>query len=68
MKLTSQPLTAEEINNLQQTFGVYLKLTVDIEKGHLVAGGELRADGEKILLEKGSKQDNIWKGKIYFDS
>lgn len=64
MKLVIHPLTTEEINNLQKTLGDYLKLTVDIEKECLVAGGELHADGEKLLLENGSHQDNIWGGGI----
>ena len=64
MELLGHPLTIEEINNLRKTFGDYLKLTVDIEKECLVAGGELHADGEKLLLKEGSNQDNIWGGGI----
>jgi len=64
MKFFRGPLRLEEIEKLQNKWGNYLKLTVDIEKKWLVAGGELHADGEKILLEKGSFQDNIWGGGI----
>ena len=39
-------------------------MTVDIEKECLVVGGELHADGERLLLDDGSKQDNIWGGGI----
>ena len=64
MKFFRGPLRTEEIEKLQSKWGNYLKLTVDIEKKWLVAGGELHADGEKILLEKGSFQDDIWGGGI----
>ncbi len=64
MEFFDRPLTSEEIVNLQQNYGDYVKLTIDIENQWLVAGGELHADGEKLLLEKGSKQDSIWGGGI----
>ncbi len=64
MDFFDRPITSGEINNLRKIYGDYLKLTVDIEKECLVAGRELHADGEKILLEKGSQQDNIWGGGI----
>jgi len=64
MKLVDYPLTLEEVREFQEEGGNYLKLTVDIENCWLVAGGELHADGEKILLGKGSRQDDIWGGGI----
>jgi hypothetical protein len=57
-------LTEKEIIELQRTYGDYVKLTVDVENQWLVAGGELHADGEKILLAKGSRQANIWGGGL----
>jgi|SRR3989338_11075482 len=64
MQIIHQILTLEEIEKLRQQFGQYLKVTADIEKELVVIGCELHADGEKILLEKGSKSDNIWGGGI----
>lgn len=64
MTLIKKPLTAKEINNLKNQFGDYFKISADIESGNIVAGCELHADGEKILLEQGSKQENIWGGGI----
>lgn len=64
MKFFDQPLKKEEIFRLRRVYGRYLKLTIDVENHWLVAGGELHADGEKILLEKGSNQDNIWGGGL----
>jgi Protein of unknown function (DUF5674) len=38
----------------------YIKTAVDIERGILAEGGELHADCEAMLLENGSRQDNVW--------
>ena len=64
MKLLDKQLSLEKIKILQEKYGDYVKITADVENGWIAAGCELHADGEKILLEKGSKQDNIWGGGI----
>jgi hypothetical protein len=66
MKYISQTLSQEKIDEIKTEFGGYIKVTVDIAKEELVAGGELHADGENILLENGSRQDDIWGGGINF--
>jgi len=38
----------------------YIKLAVDVERGILAGGGEYHADCEEILLEEGSRQEDIW--------
>ncbi|PIS21135.1 hypothetical protein COT52_00175 [candidate division WWE3 bacterium CG08_land_8_20_14_0_20_43_13] len=63
---TNRPLIVKEVNKIQKEYGSYVKVTADLETGWVVIGTELHADGEKILLEKGSKQDNIWGGGINF--
>jgi len=40
--------------------GSYIKLAVDIARGVVVGGGEYHADCEEILLERGSRQEDIW--------
>ncbi len=42
-----------------------VKVVVDVERGMICVGGNLHADGEKILLEDGSKQSNIWGANFY---
>lgn len=66
MEFINEKLTNVEILSLRKKYGNYIKLTVEVEKGWIVAGGEPHADGEKILLEKGAEQDNIWGGGIDF--
>ena len=64
MEFFDYPLTFKEIKKLQEKWGDYLKITVDIKNNWVVAGGELHTDGERLLLEKGSLQDDIWGGGI----
>ncbi len=66
MQVVDQKLSAQEISALSVKYGDYVKVTVDIDKKILVIGCELHADGEKILLDLGSHQDNIWGGGINF--
>lgn len=64
MDFIDNKLSKDEIINLRRKYGDYIKLTVDVENKWLVIGGELHADGEKILLGRGSKQNDIWGGGI----
>jgi hypothetical protein len=43
-----------------QGLGTYMKLAVDIERGILAGGGTLHADCEAVLLEDGSRQEDVW--------
>lgn len=68
MEFIDRKLSVEEIRSLQNKFGDYAKMTIDLASKWIVIGGELHADGENILLEKGSHQDDIWGGGIDFSS
>lgn len=61
----SEPFTKEEIEKLRGRQD-YAKVTVDLERDLIVVGTQLHADGEKILLEKGGRQNDIWGGGINF--
>lgn len=66
MEYFDAPLSKEDIDLVHQTYGEYVKISADLENKRIVVGCELHADGEKILLEKGGKGDNIWGGGIDF--
>ena len=40
----------------------YVKFVVDVEKKILAAGGTRHFECEEVLLEEGSKQENLWGG------
>jgi len=53
----------------------YIKIVVDIRRKVLAAGGEKHVDGERLLLEDGSRQEDLWgagldleTGEMDFDS
>lgn len=66
MKRIEKKISKKELKELEKEFGKYLKLTIDIEKEIAFAGQKLHADAEKILLEEGSLQNDIWGGGIDF--
>ncbi len=66
MKFFDKSLTKQELQEIQKEFGSYVKITADIENKWIVIGCELHADGEQVLLDRNSEQDNIWGGGINF--
>ncbi len=57
--------TKEQIEEMLETLGSYIKLAVDIKKEVLAGGGEYHADCEAVLLENTSKQVDIWGADWY---
>ena len=57
--------TPEQMRQMLEALGVYIKLAVDVERRILAGGGELHADCERILLRDGSKQANVWGADWY---
>lgn len=49
----------------EEMMDVIVKAVVDVEKEVMAVGGELHSDGEALLLEMGSKQENLWGFNIY---
>ncbi len=60
----SELYSKEEIEKLKEVFDVYIKTVIDIEKKICVAGMDRHFEGEKILLEQGSSQADIWGGGV----
>lgn len=49
----------------EERFGDMVKVVIDIELGVMAMGGELHADEERVMLERGSLQKNLWGINIY---
>jgi len=60
----SKPFTKEEIEKLKEQFDVYIKTVIDVKRNVCSAGSDRHFDSEKILLEDGSSQSNLWGGGI----
>ncbi len=50
---------------LKHKFGALVKVVVDIEQALMIAGMTMHSDGEEILLEKGSRQADLWGINLY---
>jgi hypothetical protein len=42
-----------------------VKYVVDVSRGTIAVGGEMHADAEAVLLEDGSRQDDLWGANYY---
>ena len=61
MKLIKDQIRIEELVKMaDESFGDFVKAVVDVEKEMMVVDAPMHADEEKMLLEKGSKQENLW--------
>jgi len=66
MRIVKDKISIDELEKMaKMMFGDLVKAVVDIEKEIMVVDGELHADEEAILLQNGSKQNNLWGINIY---
>lgn len=68
MKIIKTPITINDFRQMAlKMFGNMVKAVVDIEQEIMAIDGELHADEEALLIENGSKQQNLWGINIYPD-
>ena len=58
--LIRDPASAQQLAAMLEELEEYVKLAVDIRRGILAGGGAMHADCEAVLLEDGSRQEDIW--------
>ncbi len=63
--LLRQKATPQQVADMLEELGSYIKLAVDIERGLAAGGGELHADCEEVLLDNGSQQAHVWGADWY---
>lgn len=61
--------TAREklLEHARATYGDMVKVVVDITLGIMTVGGNMHADGEALLLDDGSNQDDLWGANVYVE-
>ena len=59
-----QKADEDTLKKVSEDLDGYVKVVVDIKRRILSAGGRLHTDGERLLLEDGSKQADLWGGGI----
>ncbi|MGB9006536.1 MAG: DUF5674 family protein [Candidatus Aminicenantales bacterium] len=68
MKIVDSPMTLSDLAIMAHNrFGNMVKAVVDVERKILAVDGELHADEEALLLENGSRQEDLWGINIYPD-
>ena len=68
IKIVEDAISIEELKKIAENqFGDLVKAVVDIEKEIMAIGGDLHADEEALLLEQGSKQENLWGINLHVD-
>jgi len=55
-----QKADEDNLKKVAEDLDGYVKVVVDIRRKILSAGGKLHSDGERLLLEDGSKQFDLW--------
>jgi hypothetical protein len=60
----STPFTKKEIEKLKELFDVYIKTVIDVKNKVCSAGCQRHFESEKILLDRGSYQSDLWGGGI----
>lgn len=59
--IIKNPIARKKLKEIaQRQFGDFVKAVVDIQRNIMAIGGELHADEERVLLEDGSQQENVW--------
>lgn len=68
MKTLQNPISTADLAQSEHIFdGPMVKGVVDVERGLLAIDADLHADLEKLLLEDGSAQDNVWGINLWFE-
>lgn len=66
MKILKAPISLSDLKTMAESrFGNLVKAVVDVERGIMAVDGELHADEEALLLEHGSRQEDLWGINIY---
>jgi hypothetical protein len=68
MKIIENLISTSDLRIMAQNrFGNMVKAVVDVERKIIAVDGELHADEEALLLENGSRQEDLWGINIYPD-
>lgn len=68
IRIVKEKISLVELKKIaEEIFGDMVKGVVDLEKSIMAIGGEMHADEEAVLLNNGSKQENLWGINLYPD-
>ena len=50
----------QQMTDMLEALETYIKLAVDVRRGTLAGGATIHADCEAVLLQDGSRQEDVW--------
>jgi hypothetical protein len=60
------PIHTDDLRRLvREGYGDMVKFVVDIARDRIAIGGDLHADAEGMLLDQGSRQQDLWGANYY---
>jgi hypothetical protein len=62
--LVKDKISEADLEKAREDYGDFIKIVIDVSSGMMTIGGEWHADGEKLIVEKGGRQRDIWGGGI----
>lgn len=66
MKIVEKEITISELKEMSsRMYDELVKAVVDIEKGIMAVDAEMHADEEQLLLQNGSRQQDLWGINLY---
>lgn len=64
LSIIREKANEETIKKVAEDLNGYIKFVVDVEREILAAGGTRHFEGEKLLLEDGGQQEDLWGGGL----
>src|SRR3989338_5112334 len=66
IEIIREPISREQWEaHAREGYGEFVKVVVDIERCVIGLGGALHADAEAVLLDDGSRQEDLWGANIF---
>jgi hypothetical protein len=63
--LLREKATREQVRDMLVEHSIMIKVVVDVRRHLLTGGGSMHYEGEQLLLEDGSEQDDLWGANWY---
>ncbi len=68
MQIITQPASLQSLwESREHDYTEMMKIVVDVAEEILAIDGDMHADLERLLLESGSSQQNLWGANVYPD-
>jgi hypothetical protein len=67
IEIVDREISLDRLRAMAEVFGDLVKAVVDVERRIMVVDAQMHADEESLLLDGGSRQEDIWGINLYPD-